>query len=743
MKKCFYRCLTSKSSKLETLLKILSSLVDFIDDGINLNSEAVSKNIKLFSPIVLECWKSMKNFNDKLKLSEKKQTSKAIIVFQILSLHSGLFLFSDIMKPEMAKNSLEEIESCYDHFAKENKSKKVKTQPMYNDGEIVDVEPEWTEVLVDVFLSFLSRDSYLLRTVVQCVFRLLCEYLTPSAVGQILSVLDPDNDNNILTNKDEESDDDKNDSDNSDDENDKTEDNSNEESSSDESDENEDDNNITVNDQLRMAVQKALGSAAPETDTESIDADNITEEEGRKLDDALSNAFRMLRKSKGELTKKDKKNMRSVMEFRIRVIDLLQIYLDKTPSMDICLGMISPLFKCLEFSIKDTLQKQLEDKVRKCLKTLYSIKTFSSWDDVTLELLADYLKSVTDRGTRTQFVFQALGDVITKCSTFIVRCSQKIAANNPKRKRRAFNSPISEIYGESLEAFFTKRDCLLPIIFFHDVLHLKWDGNWDLLKKIVDKSFDEKVRQFRKNEGLEMLNVFYTSLKRGPQAETIENPEQMKEVEEAFSSKIVTYLSENDSANVHERFFTLLMKVLVTIKNYHTLFSKSTDSMDWTAICDSVQKARSFIKLKNNQDYFKFCNIFKLEKLKNSVSTISNDKKESIDSGHDSNTDEELEIKNNEENGKVHNGTKESTVSKKKKKSKGNENVSKKEIKMLRAQASSEGLQTISFTKLLANSNMSVDDIGEEAPSDEDDSNSKKKRKNADIEKPKKKVKNV
>lgn len=742
MKKCFYRCLTSKSSKLETLLKVLSSLVDFIDDGINSNSEAVSKNVKLFSPTVLESWKTMRDFNEKLKLSEKKQTSKAIIVFQILSLHSGLFLFSDIMKPEMAKNSLEEIENCYDRFAKENKSKKVKTQTTYKDGEIVDVEPEWTEVLVDVFLSFLSRDSYLLRTVVQCVFRLLCEYLTPSAVGQILSVLDPDNDNDILHNKDDESDDDK-DSEDSDGENDKTEDKSEEESSSDESNDENEDENITVNDQLRMAVQKALGSAAPETDTESIDADDITEEEGRKLDNALSNAFKMLRKSKGELTKKDKKNMRSVMEFRIRVIDLLQIYLDKTPSMDICLGMISPLFKCLEFSIKDTLQKQLEDKVRKCLKTLYSIKTFSSSDDVTLELLADYLKSITDRGTRTQFVFQAIGDVITKCSTFIVRCSQKIALNNPKKKRRSFSSPISEIYGESLEAFFTKRDCLLPIIYFHDVLHIKWDGNYDLLKNIVNKSFDENVRQFRKNEGLEMLNVFYTSLRRCPQTDAIDNPEQMKEIEEAFSSKIITYLNENAGANIHERFFALMMKVLVTIKNYHTLFSQSIDNMDWTGVSDAVQKARTVIKLKNNQDYFKYCNIFKLEKIKNSVSTISNNKKEAIDSEHDNDTEEDSEIKKNGENGESHNGTGESAMSKKKKKrAKVNENMSKKEIKMLRAQASSEGLQTISFTKMLANSNMNVDDIGEEAPSD-DDSDSKKKRKNTDVDKPKKRIKNV
>ncbi|XP_077295756.1 MYB binding protein 1a [Arctopsyche grandis] len=761
IKKCFFRCLTFRSPKLETLLTILSSLVEYIDKGIKSNPELVAKNVKAFSPVVLESWKTMNEFNKKLTSSEKMQNTKASTVFQILSLHSGLFLFSEIMTTDMAKNSLDEVQSCYDHYVKDKKNKK-KSKPTYKDGDIVDVEPEWTEVLVDVFLSFLSRDSYLLRTVVQCVFRLLCEYLTPSAIGQILSVLDPDNDTNILSNKGDDSDDENNDEDDDDidpeneseedAEKDQTkeidEDSSEDDDNDDSNEENDDDdNNITVNDQLRMAVQKALGSAAPDTDTESIDADNIDDEEGKRLDSALSSAFRMLRQSKGEMTKKEKKNIRTVMEFRIRVLDLIQIYLEKVPSMDICLGMLSPLFKCLEFSIKDSLQQPLEKKVRKCIKYLYSIKNFSSSDDVTMEVLANYLTAITSRGNRTQFVFQALGDVITKCSTFIVRCSQKlnIPETTSKKKKKTNISPITEIYKESLEAFFTKRDCLLPVIFFHDILNIKWDGNWILLEKIVEKVVDDNVRQFRKNEALEMINIFYTNLKRGPQVNIAESSNKLKELENNFSREIIAYLNKNDGTNVNERFFTILMKVFISIKNFYNCLKQLTDNMDWKNIGEAVQSCRNHIKLRNNQDYFKFCNVFKLEKLKNTTQVITAAKKESIDSGHDSNTDEEVTENGERLQNGVCNGNKTESNPKSEKRNKSKKGkVTKKESKMLRVQASSEGFPDISFTKLLECSNINVDDIGDESASEEEAKPVKKRKAETPaLDKPKKSKKSV
>lgn len=733
---------------------------EYLSDETNLR-----RLTKPISPKTLESWKAMRKFTNKLVSSSNSDSSKANTVFQILSLHSGLFLFSDVMSEEMAASSLQEVQSCYDHYIKDRKGGKKKVV-VTNEGDIVDEEPEWIEVLVDVFLNFLSRDSFLLRSVVQCVFRLLCEYLTPSAIGQLVSVLDPDSDVNPLSHHGDQSDEEGADSGSDEEEMLNGDSDADSEDGEDAKDEtfNEDDessgdedvDNTTVTDQLRMAVQKALGSALPETDTESIDADNIGEEEGKELDKALSSAFKLLKQSKGKKTRKDKQNDKVLMDFRTRVLDLIDIYLEKEPSMELCLGMLSPLSRCLEFSIKDSNQQALEAKVRKCLKCLTSVKSFSSTEGVTTELLAEYLQAITNRGNRTQFVFQALGDVVSKCSTFIVRCSQKIKpTETPSKKKKKYkHCPVVELYKESLATFFTKRECLLPVILFHEVLQLTWEGNWQILPIILQHSFAEGVRQFRKNEGLEMINLFYKNLKRNLRTESAQEiSAKLKSIEEKLSEFVLIKFKNNKEVN--DRFFAVLMKLFGTIKNYHSSVKESVDSMSWEELKPVVQECRQCIKLKNTSDYFKFCQLLGLEKIKNKqVQTIKKvEQKESTDSGHDSNTDSDTETKpltkkekkkklKQKQNGSMTNGDdldEEHSKDKKNKKpiQRVKKEISKKEAKELRAQASSEGLEVICFSNLLE-ANIDVDDIGEQTIHSDDNKSSKRKQTTDDTKNKKK-----
>jgi len=68
------------------------------------------------------------------------------------------------------------------------------------------------------------------------------------------------------------------------------------EESEEEEEENEDDEmedlEDTAADKIRAAVRSALGTGAEVSDTESIDVDDISEEEGQRLDEALSQAFK-------------------------------------------------------------------------------------------------------------------------------------------------------------------------------------------------------------------------------------------------------------------------------------------------------------------------------------------------------------------------------------------------------------------------------------------------------------------
>ena len=87
---------------------------------------------------------------------------------------------------------------------------------------------------------------------------------------------------------------------------------SNEESMS----ENEDE---TLTDRLRMAVSQALGDVSVQMDDDDINVDNIGEEEGKRLDESLAAAFRILRENRQSRYKKQEKSAQALTHFRIRI----------------------------------------------------------------------------------------------------------------------------------------------------------------------------------------------------------------------------------------------------------------------------------------------------------------------------------------------------------------------------------------------------------------------------------------
>lgn len=67
------------------------------------------------------------------------------------------------------------MQNCYKHHINDN------------DNEEKD-EPNWVEVVVELMLSLLARESYLLRQLISRMFSHLCSELTPQASHQILQV---------------------------------------------------------------------------------------------------------------------------------------------------------------------------------------------------------------------------------------------------------------------------------------------------------------------------------------------------------------------------------------------------------------------------------------------------------------------------------------------------------------------------------------------------------------------------
>lgn len=177
MKSSFFHCLEQRHSKLADEKTFLQSIVEYVHEILE-GSGVKTLRVPL-SDEHLQYWHRMyKIVNGKQK---NQQNQKLATVFHILVLYMGLHLFSD---PELAASSIAELESVMKRVqAKKSASKLAIKQ----NGTAA--EPEWIEVVVDLFLNLMSQNSHLLRRVIGHVFPHLSAELTLTAFNQILSVI--------------------------------------------------------------------------------------------------------------------------------------------------------------------------------------------------------------------------------------------------------------------------------------------------------------------------------------------------------------------------------------------------------------------------------------------------------------------------------------------------------------------------------------------------------------------------
>lgn len=634
LKSTFYRALDNRVPKLDDLRQLLSKLFH------RLHSLMTPDNLETAfrSPVsttAYETWLKTAQLIDSLEKKEKKKQKRVRAVFHTLFLQMALQLFNDT---KLATDSLEELFKCYE---------KVETNKKDDNTE---ADPFWVEVITDLFLNLLSQNLHLLRSIISCVFPHLCEYMNATAMNQILAVLDPKNEGNPLSTEDE-----------SDDEE--------EESDSGDEEEEEEGEIETVSDKLRTAVREALGEY--QTDEESVDVDDIDEEEGRKLDEALASAFKQFRPNTGKKNKKQNKQDETLTHFRIRALDLVEIYIESDPSMVLCLDIIVTLLNLLEFCIRDEHQKPLQDRVRSCLKKLTNLKKFSSIEDVTETVLGDLLRGLLEKGTKNAMIVQDMGDKIADCCIFVMRCSQLIrnAETTPKKVKKKLQQTMDEILLEELEKYFNNRDCLTPFALFSNVLQLNWEGNVSLVEKLIEFAFNEDVRMFRRNQAVELLRHFYLN-HRFLSANKEEFDARCIDMHKVLSEKVIAVLAGDSKVN--EKYVGKLFSLLCSIKNCPL----DQTGIDWQNISENVReyRSRNAFSKDGKVAYKKLCNILGIPHLVQMKNFTSN--KASDGSG------------NEDGNSK-----------KRRKKSRGlDAKKLKKEAKMKRLQFSSEGLGDVSFS---------------------------------------------
>ncbi|XP_070839837.1 myb-binding protein 1A-like protein [Chaetodon trifascialis] len=345
-----------------------------------LNQPKHVQSSRPFSPEQRQAWDSMMESVANLKKKAKKGPTAENTAFQQLFLLLGMHLFK---APEELLDTMKDLQSCMDK-AQEKKTKKKKKKQAADQEE----EPEWVEVMVDILLSLLSQPSRHIRQVCKTVFSSICPHVTAAALTAILDVLDPEQDDGEdgavvvtddgKTQKMPEEDDEEHDEEMEEAESDKSDDDSDEDEDEDEDDDDDDDEPMEeeeeeldeeeVDQNFRLELMKVLQQQnALATEGDGSDED-LDDEAMMKLDKGMAALFSEQKKKtqakKDEKTKLQKQKT-LVRDFRIKVLDLVEVFVARQAGSPLVLGLLEPLLTIIDRGMSSDSNQQEQDFLRR------------------------------------------------------------------------------------------------------------------------------------------------------------------------------------------------------------------------------------------------------------------------------------------------------------------------------------------------------------------------------------------
>uniref|UniRef100_A0A7N8YH18 MYB binding protein (P160) 1a n=1 Tax=Mastacembelus armatus TaxID=205130 RepID=A0A7N8YH18_9TELE len=313
-----------------------------------------------FSPEQRQAWDSMLESVANLKKKAKKGQTAESGAFQQLFLLVGMHLFK---APEELLDIMKDLQSCVDK-AQEKKAKKKKKKQAPDQGE----EPEWVEVMVDILLSLLSQPSRHIRQVCKTVFSSICPHVTAAALTAILDVSN--------TFKDDNSDETDDDSDEDEDEEameEEGEEEVEEEEEDDDDDEEDEEEEVEVDEAVdqnfRLKLMKVLQQQkALATEEDGSSDEDLDDEAMMELDKSLSALFSEQKKKtqakKDEKTKL-KKEKTLVRDFKIKVLDLVEVFVARQAGSPLVLGLVEPLLAIIDRGMSSDSGQQEQDFLRR------------------------------------------------------------------------------------------------------------------------------------------------------------------------------------------------------------------------------------------------------------------------------------------------------------------------------------------------------------------------------------------
>ncbi|XP_069613559.1 myb-binding protein 1A [Ranitomeya imitator] len=475
-----------------------------------LSEGKVVKPVKPLSEEQKDAWARMIQQVEALQKKAKKSNSMELSSYQQLLLLVGIHL---LKTADESVELLNDIHNCLEK-ALSKKSKKKASD-----------EPEWVEVMVEILLSLFSQPSRLFRVVSRNVFKKICPHLTKDALQLILNVFDPEEEQSeesaiVITDDKEqkkalEDQEEESMSEDSTDEEDGDEDEAKE---SDEESVDEDVNEL-FRKQLVLVLQG--GKAA---DGEDSDGD-VDDETMMALDNNLAALFaeqqKRIQAKKDEKAKiREEKILRK--DFKIKVLDLIEVFVTKQPDSPMVFSIIEPMISVIEQSMNSESSQQEQDFLRKtadifmnglCKNKRYCKDVSELKDD-----LHDMMERLLQRASK-----QSDSSVALYCfsaSLYLFKVLKGASTEQPEveKKKGKKTEPcaqavclgyldlerVTSLYKEALQGFMTKRNSPLTSAMFVD-LFSRFPFICKPLLGIIMKSVKDGARQHQQAQACSLL----------------------------------------------------------------------------------------------------------------------------------------------------------------------------------------------------------------------------------------------
>ncbi|KAJ6113902.1 hypothetical protein N7523_007219 [Penicillium sp. IBT 18751x] len=287
----------------------------------------------------------------KLSSKEKKGEASSLSAFKLLYSMTVLQVYSGDAD---AVSMLDELEFCYTKFLGDESSKKEDTS-------------DASDALVEILLSFASKQSALFRRMSEQVFGAFADQVTENGLESLISILEAkeslagqqemfDQDDDEDVEEDDEEHDHRIDKDedmldvdemDSDVEVVEADEGSDSESESDSDGDEEEDNEEDAAEVAAFEAKLAAALGTHRADDEAAESESdadMNDDEMEQVDESLANVFRARKQAADQI--KDKKDAReNMINFKNRVLDLIEIYVKKCHSSLLALDLLLPLLR--------------------------------------------------------------------------------------------------------------------------------------------------------------------------------------------------------------------------------------------------------------------------------------------------------------------------------------------------------------------------------------------------------------